>query len=94
VDRFAGGNGQDDAGALDLEEGERGLACEALEVDEVTRGEGNRARFATTQEAASRQEKGKRCFISSIAAAPNWLQDFWPGPLVSPQGKKAGLRIL
>jgi hypothetical protein len=30
VDRFAGGDGQDDAGALDLKEGERGLACEAL----------------------------------------------------------------
>jgi hypothetical protein len=30
VDRFAGGNGQDDPGALDLEEGKRGLACDAL----------------------------------------------------------------
>jgi hypothetical protein len=30
VDRFAGGDGQDDAGALDLEEGQRGLAGDAL----------------------------------------------------------------
>jgi hypothetical protein len=30
LDRFAGGDGQDDAGTLDLEEGERGLACDAL----------------------------------------------------------------
>jgi hypothetical protein len=30
VDRFARGNGQDDAGPLDLEEGERGLAGDAL----------------------------------------------------------------
>jgi hypothetical protein len=30
VDRFASGNGQDDTGTLDLEEGERGLACDVL----------------------------------------------------------------
>jgi hypothetical protein len=30
VDRFAGGDGQDDAGPLDLEKGKRGLACDAL----------------------------------------------------------------
>jgi hypothetical protein len=30
LDRFARGDGQDDPGALDLEEGERGLACDAL----------------------------------------------------------------
>jgi hypothetical protein len=30
VDRFASGDGQDDPGALDLEEGERGLTCDAL----------------------------------------------------------------
>jgi hypothetical protein len=30
MDRFAGGDGQDNPGALDLKEGERGLACDAL----------------------------------------------------------------
>jgi hypothetical protein len=30
VDRFASGDSQDDTGALDLEEGERGLACDTL----------------------------------------------------------------
>ena len=30
VDRFAGSKGQDDTGTLDLEEGERGLAGDAL----------------------------------------------------------------
>jgi hypothetical protein len=30
VDRFASGDGQDDPCALDLEEGQRGLACDAL----------------------------------------------------------------
>jgi hypothetical protein len=30
VGRFAGGHGQDDTGPLDLDKGERGLACEAL----------------------------------------------------------------
>jgi hypothetical protein len=30
VDRFAGNKGQDDTGTLDLEEGERGLACDAV----------------------------------------------------------------
>ena len=30
VDRFAGTKGQDDTGTLDLEEGERGLAGDAL----------------------------------------------------------------
>jgi hypothetical protein len=30
VDRFASSDGQDDTGTLDLEKGERGLACDAL----------------------------------------------------------------
>jgi hypothetical protein len=30
VDRFARGDGQDNPGTLDLEERERGLACDAL----------------------------------------------------------------
>jgi hypothetical protein len=30
VDRFASGNGQDNTGTLHLEEGESGLACDAL----------------------------------------------------------------
>jgi hypothetical protein len=30
VSRFASGDCQDDAGALDLEEGQRGLACDVL----------------------------------------------------------------
>jgi hypothetical protein len=30
LDRFAGSDGQDDPGPLDLEKGKRGLACDAL----------------------------------------------------------------
>jgi hypothetical protein len=83
VDRFAPGEGQEDPGALDLEERERGLTGDALQEGEVSRGEDNRARFATAHGATSRQEKWQRCFLSSIAAAPNFLQDFWPGPLAT-----------
>lgn len=47
VNRFARGDGQDDASALDLEERARGLASDALEAEEVAGGEGKGARFAT-----------------------------------------------
>lgn len=41
MDRFAGGHGQDDPGPLDLEERQRALACQALQMGEVARGEGD-----------------------------------------------------
>jgi hypothetical protein len=47
VERFASSHGQNNAGPLDLEEGQGGLACDALQAGEVTRGKRNRARFAT-----------------------------------------------
>src|SRR5262249_48080470 len=54
VDRFASGDGQDDPRALDLEEGQPGLLCDALEVGAVTRSERNGARFPTAHGAAFR----------------------------------------
>ena len=57
MDRFAGINGQDNPGTLDLEEGERRLACDTLQRGEVTRGKRQRARFATAHGEAFRQQE-------------------------------------
>ncbi len=72
------GNRQGDTGALDLEEGETGLAGDALQVGQISRSEDKGAGFATAHGATSRQEMGRRPLISSITAAPNSLQGFWP----------------
>src|SRR3982750_4024088 len=73
---------QDDPCPLDLEVGERDLACDTLQAGEITAGQRNGARFATAHGAASRPEwEGQERFSSSIAAAPNSLHYFWPDPL-------------
>ena len=52
VHRFARGHGQDDAGALDLEEGEGRLVGDALQAGAIARGQGKGARFAAAHGAA------------------------------------------
>src|SRR3982751_3694198 len=82
---------QDDPCPLDLEVGERDLACDTLQAGKITAGQRNGARFATAHGAASRPEwEAQERFSSSIAAAPNSLHYFWPDPLAPLRSGQTG----
>jgi hypothetical protein len=57
VNRFAGGNGEDDAGVLDLEPGQAPAVGHGLQDGEVGVGDGQWTRFAATHGIASGAER-------------------------------------
>src|SRR5262249_4201561 len=78
TDRFAGGDGQDDAGVLDLEPTEASVARHGPQHRDVGVGQLQRARLASTHGAASRARP--RAYPHRTRR-PNLLHDFCPATL-------------
>jgi hypothetical protein len=78
VDRFATGDGQHDAGMLDLEPGEVPGSGNRLEDREIRGTDNQGARFPATHGTTSDAGVGRNI---QHTAALNSLHYLWPGPL-------------
>ncbi len=81
VDRFASGDGQHDAGMLDLEPGEVPGSGNRLEDRKIRSSDDQGARFPATHGDTSDAGAGLNL---QHTADPNSLHYLWPGPLSRP----------
>jgi len=77
---FTGGNGQDDAGMLDLEPSQLPGSGNSLKDCQIRGNDNQRARFPATHRSTSHAKAG---LILQHTATPNFLHDFVPGPLAT-----------
>ena len=78
MDGFARGDGQDDAGVLDLEVSQVPGSCDGLEDGEIRVGDAQRARIPSTHGTTSNAGAGLNLYHT---ATPNLLHYLWPGTL-------------
>ena len=78
VDQFAGGDGQDDAGMLDLEPGQVPAPSDGLEDRKIIGSDGQGTRLSAAHGTTLMPEQAP---YSSIPVAPNLLHYFVPIPL-------------